>query len=391
VPTVLRAARAFLGGRLEADAWLVVDGERVVEVGTGRAPAPADVTLAHGTLAPGLVDLQVNGALGHEFATADDAAWAAVLTALPRHGVTTVLPTLISAPVEDLAGALERLGSRPRPADGAGWPGVHVEGPFLAPTRRGAHPAEHLVVPEPARLARLVVAGDGLLRVVTLAPELDGGLDAVATLVDAGVVASIGHSDADEATVRAAVDRGARLVTHLHNAQRPLGPRDAGVVGAALDDERLTLGLIADLHHVGATTLRLTFALAGDRVALVSDASPALGLAAGRSRFAGEELVVTDPELPPTRPDGTLAGSSLRLDAAVDNAIACGVAPEVALAAATRVPAGAIGLDDVGRIAAGARADLVWLDERWRTAATWIGGRLVHVTADGGLPGGAGR
>jgi N-acetylglucosamine-6-phosphate deacetylase len=359
----------------------VADGV-VTDVGSGPPRDRADVTLPDGLLLPGFVDLQVNGYFGVEFQTAAADGWARVAAGLPSTGTTALLPTLITAPVAVLAEALRAargfVGSLP--AGGARVLGVHVEGPFISPDRRGAHNPAWITDPTPAAVAELVTAGDGLLRLVTLAPERTGALDAIDLLVDAGVLVSVGHSDATAAQVAAAADHGARMVTHLFNAQRPLRHREPGVVGQALTDTRLTSGLIADLHHVAGSVCGLAFAAAPGRIALVTDAAAPAGMPPGEYLLGGES--VTQPPgsgVPPLRADGTLAGSSLRMDLAVANAVACGVALDDAVAAATRIPADLIGRPDLGRIAPGAAADLVWLSPQLSTRATWIGGRLAYT------------
>lgn len=381
---LITAPRILLVDRLEGPGWIRIEGERIVACGRGRPDAAPDVELPRGTLAPGLVDIQVNGAFGHDVAAADLDGWRELTTRLPETGVTAFVPTIITAPIERLVGVLERY-RRDRPeldaAGGARTLGMHVEGPFLAPGRHGAHPLDQLVAASDVRVDALLTAADGALAYHTLAPERPGGLDAVARLVAAGVRVAVGHSDATDAQVRAAADAGATLVTHLYNAQRPLHHRDPGVVGAALSDPRLTVGLIADLHHVAPTALRVAFTAAAGRVALVTDAIAAAGMAPGDYELAGQRLTVRA-DAPPVLEDGTLAGSVLRLDEAVGNVIGCGIDPAVALTAATRVPADALGEHERGRLASGARADLVWLDEDWRAVATWVGGRLVHVDGE---------
>ena len=403
------APRVLLGDRLVSDGWVAVAGGRVVEVGVGRPPAAPTRHLDEGVLAPGLVDAQVNGAFGVDLVDADDAAWDQVRAELPRTGVTAFVPTFITAPVPVLTAALQRARGRvgvpdlgapvvgkfrsggaagrtvPRsqarthsqePQPGARVLGIHVEGPFLAASRRGAHNAMHLADPSRETVAALLDAGGDALLYVTLAPERDGSLDAIRQLVAAGVRVAIGHSDADDAQAIAAVDAGASLVTHLYNAQRPLAHRDPGVVGVALSDPRLTCGLIVDLEHVAPTAVRLAFAAAAGRIMLVSDAIAALGMPPGTYALGGQPTEVRVGAAP-VRSDGTLAGSALRLDAAVANTIACGIDPAIALTAATRVPADALGVPDLGRLAAGAAADLVWLDEDWSTRVSWVAGGVV--------------
>jgi N-acetylglucosamine-6-phosphate deacetylase len=367
-----------------------VPGPKLVEltdgvigrVGAGWPPAPADVTLPDGYLLPGLVDLQVNGYFGVEFQTADAAGWADVARRLPATGTTSFVPTLITAPVDSLAAALRTAAgfTGALPADGARVLGVHLEGPFISPVRRGAHNPAWITDPTPTAIAALIEAGRGLLRLITLAPERPGALDAISQLVAAGVLVSVGHTDATAEQVAAAAERGARMVTHLFNAQRPLLHREPGVVGQALTDERLTSGLIVDLYHVAGPVCGLAFRAAPGRIALVTDAATPAGMPPGEYLLGGEPITLPPADgAPPVRHDGTLAGSALRLDVAIANAVRCGVPLAVAAAAATRIPADLIGRPELGRIAAGAVADLVWLSPELRTRATWIAGRLVYT------------
>lgn len=384
---VLTAPKVLLDDRLVTDGWVLLLGGRVAEVGVGRPPAAPARHLPDGVLAPGLVDAQVNGAFGTDLVDADDADWHRIRAALPRTGVTAFVPTFITAPVPDLAVALQRARGRAGVPDrgvastaqvppGARVVGIHVEGPFLADARRGAHDPRHLADPSPGSIEQLLAAGGDALLYVTLAPEREGALDAIRQLVDAGVRVAIGHSDADDDRTLAAVDAGATLLTHLYNAQRPFGHRDAGVVGVALSEVRLTCGLIVDLEHAAPTAVRVAFAAAGGRIMLVTDAIAALGMPPGTYTLGGQPTEVRAGAAP-VRADGTLAGSALRLDAAVANTIACGIDPAVALTAATRVPADALGASDLGRLAPGAAADLVWLDEDWSARTTWVAGNVV--------------
>jgi N-acetylglucosamine-6-phosphate deacetylase len=366
----------------------IADGA-IDAVGSGVPPRPADVTLDVGYLLPGFVDLQVNGYFGAEFQTADAASWTAVARGLPATGTTSFAPTLITAPVDRLAATLREARDivAELPPRGARVLGVHVEGPFIALQRRGAHNPAWITAPTPAAVAALVEAGGELLRLVTLAPELAGALAAIDQLTGAGVLVSVGHSDATAEQVALAADHGARMVTHLFNAQRPLGHREPGVVGQALTDGRLTSGLIADLHHVAAPVCGLAFRAAPGRIALVTDAAAPAGMPPGEYLLGGEPVLLPPGDgAPPVRADGTLAGSALRMDVAVGNAVACGVSLSVAVAAATRIPADLIGRPDLGRLAAGAAADLVWLGPDLRTRATWVAGELVY-TADRELTG----
>ena len=410
-PRVIPATAGPLAGpavAVLAPGYVDVTGGVICEVGQGPPPRRPSLALDHGVLVPGLVDLQVNGYFGVSFQDAGAGDWAAVSRRLPETGTTAHLPTLVTAPLPDLTAAARSAAAiiDGLPPGGARVLGLHLEGPFLAPARRGAHPADAIIPPSPDAVTALMEAAGPALAVVTLAPETPGGLDAVARLAAAGVRVSVGHSDATAAQVSAAAQAGARMVTHLFNAQSPLRHREPGVVGQALTDPRLTAGLIADLRHVSAAACLIAFAAAPGRIFLVTDAVASAGQPPGRHRLGGDPAEMRDapplglagpppgapagqdpgpnPELPdavpaPVLADGTLAGSALRLDQAVANLVAIGVPLATAVCAATRVPADLIGCPWLGRLAPGAAADLTWLGDDLRTRATWIAGRQVYA------------
>ena len=384
VVTAARLIPGTPGSGVVSPGYVVVAGGRITQAGHGPPPRPADVELPRGVLVPGFVDLQVNGYYGEEFGTAEAAGWAKVVSRLPETGTTAFLPTIITAPAGRLAASLRAAaglrGTLPR---GARVLGVHAEGPFISPFRNGAHNAAWITDPTPAAVEDLLRAGDGLLRLVTLAPERDGAIAAITRLTGAGVLVSVGHSDATAAQVAAAADAGARMVTHLFNAQRPMLHREPGVPGQALADTRLTSGLIADNHHVAAQVCAIAFAAAPGRICLVTDAAACAGMPPGRYLLGGEPIVLPPGDgVPPVRSDGTLAGSALRMDTAVANMVMAGAGLADAVAAASRVPADLIGRPDLGRIGPGAAADLVWLDDRLRTLAAWVAGDMVYSASE---------
>jgi N-acetylglucosamine-6-phosphate deacetylase len=387
-PKVVPAVPGPDGDAVLVPGYVGIDGGLITAVGEGEPPGRPDVALGHGVLLPGLVDLQVNGYFGVDLAAADAAGWEHVARSLPRTGTTAFLPTFVTAPLPELAATMR---SAAKFAGGlrdgrrrARVLGLHLEGPFLSPARAGAHRREWMVPPSPEAVAALVEAGKGLLRLVTLAPETAGGLAAVAALVEAGVAVSVGHSDATARQVAAAAGAGARMVTHLFNAQRPMHHREPGVVGQALADARLTSGLIVDLHHVAAEVCAIALAAAPGRICLVTDAAACAGMPPGRYQLGGGEVELPPGEgVPPVRPDGTLAGSALAMDRAVANAVSVGAPLPTAVAAATRIPADLIGRPDLGRLVPGAAADLAWLGDDLRALATWAGGEL----AVGSVPG----
>ena len=371
---IVPAARVLVDGALRPGA---------VRVEAGRIAAVLDEPAGEGTLTPGLVDIHSNGAFGVDFARADVPAFRRALAAMARRGTTAVQPTSITAPLPDLLAALDRCRdarSALAPAPDAGPVarvlGAHLEGPFLAATRRGAHRADWLCDPTPERLDPLLA--HPALTMVTLAPERPGAPEAIRRLVARGVRVSLGHTDATADVLRAGADAGATLVTHLFNAMRPFAHRDPGVPGAALTDPRLVLGLIGDGWHVHPLACRLAFQAAPGRVALVSDSVAPAGLPPGTVLPFGGLPCRLDEHGLGRREDGTISGAGTLLDEGVRRMIAAGLDPARVLDAATRVPARALGQDGLGRIAPGAHADLVLWDEAWRPRRVWVGGVEVH-------------
>ena len=370
------------GGRtLDADGrtdgrWVLLDGATIAATGTGEPPsADETVDLAGAWLTPGFVDLHLHGGGGHAFDDGPSAVRAG-LAVHRAHGTTRSLVSLAAAPVERLETALAAIADLGDPL----VLGVHLEGPFLAAARCGAHDPRHLRDPHPDDVPRLLAAGRGALRMVTLAPELPGGLDAVRRLAGAGVTVAVGHTEADLTTAAAAFDAGARVLTHAFNAMRGLGHREPGPVGAALRDERVTIELILDGAHVHPVVAGLLMSGAPGRVALVSDAMAPAGGPDGGYRLGGRDVTVRD-GVAVLAGTTTLAGSTLTLDTALRNALALGVDPVAAVAAVTAVPARALGLRDrLGRLAPGYAADVVVLGDDWTVRAVWAAGVRVAAT-----------
>lgn len=336
------------------DGELVGPAEVVVEGGLVRAVRPTDRPVDDVVVAPGFVDLQVNGMGAVDVSTADGDDWADLDASAASTGVTAWLPTVVSRPLDRYAGPLGRIDEAlrrdgPRPA----VLGVHLEGPFLG-GRPGAHDRRSLIDPDPDWLRSL----PDTVRLVTLAPERSGAVDAVRLLTGRGTVVSLGHSSADVGTTVAAFDAGATMVTHLFNAMAPLHQREPGIAGAALADDRVTAGLVADLVHVHPAWITTAFRTKGPgRVALVTDA-----VAWQARRLADLDIALVDGA--PRLPDGTIAGSALTMDAAVRNVVdRAGVPLADALRAAATTPADALGDASRGRLAPGARADIVVLDD----------------------------
>ncbi len=358
----MASARRFLiAGRLLAPGEVVAGGA-FVEVEDGviarfgpraalELPAGAAVEALgdDAWLCPGFVDLQVNGGGGGDLMAGADAVLVAGRAHLAR-GTTAWCPTVITSECEVMMKALEGVAAaveRAEREDPASLPaclGIHVEGPFLAPATRGVHDQFALRDPDPAEVDEWQAAARGRIRLVTLAPERPGGLEAVRALVARGIAVSIGHTEATADVVRAAADAGARLVTHTFNAMRPLHHREVGPAGVALLDERLHPAVIADGLHVGADALRLFHRLAGTRGFLVTDAASPAGLPPGaRESFTIGLSPVYYEEGRVTDDAGRLAGSALTMDVAVATyARLAGATPEASLRMATEGPAWAL-------------------------------------------------
>jgi N-acetylglucosamine-6-phosphate deacetylase len=288
----------------------------------------------------------------------------------------------VSRPEGELREAVARLAddvASPPSEPLARLVGIHLEGPFLSRVRRGAHQETALRPPDPAELDSLLDAGRGLVRTVTIAPELPGALDLIGRLVETGIVAAIGHTDADADQIRAAVDAGASAMTHTYNAMQPLHHRRPGAVGMAMDLPQLTCELILDLVHVDPVAARaLVHAAGADRICLVTDAMAATGMSDGSYELGGQTVEVVDGQVR-VQGTSTLAGSTLTMDTAVANAIAhLRLDVPTAVAMATVVPARLLRGVDVGRIHAGGPADLVRLDDDGRLRTVWISGQPVE-------------
>ncbi len=375
--------------------WLEIEGSRVVAAGDGRPVVGAGggvvaggqgrpigtgsdsrtegVDLGGRYVAPGFVDMHVHGGGGASFV--DDPQTAVDFHR--RHGTTTCLASLVTGAVPEMAKQIAAL--VPLVDDGR-LAGVHLEGPFLAAARCGAHDPSLLRPPSPGDVATLLDAGAGAVRMVTIAPELPGALEAIRRIVDGSAVAALGHTDATYDQARAALDAGATVGTHLFNAMRPLHHREPGVITALLDSD-VTVELVADNVHVHPALVAWVMrAAAPARVALITDAIAAAGAGDGEYRLGGLDVTVRE-GVARLAGGGAIAGSTLTQDVALRNAVAAGVPLVDAVAALTSVPARALGLS-AGSLEVGSPADLVLLDDDLVVAAvmargTWIAQHLA--------------
>jgi N-acetylglucosamine-6-phosphate deacetylase len=354
---------------------VAIAGSRIASVDQALA-GPESVDLGDRWLAPGFIDTHVHGGAGAQCNTDDPAEVEAMAGFHAEHGTTAMLATTVAATVHELEAALRAIAA----CDSPTVFGAHLEGPFLSQERPGAMNPDTFITPDTAALARLMEAAGGVVRMMTLAPELPGSLELIGALIQENVVVSVGHSDARYDEVVAAARAGARSVTHTYNAMSPLHHREPGVVGAALDLAELNCELICDGIHVSPTALRLVMAAKGrEGVRLVTDAMQAAGMADGSYRLGGADVEVVEGRAT-IAGGGAIAGSTLTMDAAVRSAVEflnVSVADAVALASSS--PARLLGLhDSKGSIAPGFDADLVVLDEGLRCSATMVGGTWVH-------------
>lgn len=364
VPTL-----AIRGGSVD----VLIEGERIAAAVSGStAGATLDATGCR--VFPGFVDLQCNGGFGVDFTTSPEDAHV-VAARLPETGVTSFLPTIITAPKDVMLRAVTELDVLRGSSPGARSLGVHVEGPFINALRGGAHPLRYIRPPDIAEANRWTASGN--VAMVTLAPELDKALDVVAVLSSAGVVVSCGHCDMSVAELDDAIAAGATAATHLYNAMGSMSARSPGSAGAVLANGSLMAGIIADGLHVSPEMIAIAWhSLGPERLFLVTDAIAALGLPHGPFRV-GDTVVHVDEDGPRTV-RGVLAGSVLRMDEAVRNLIAfTGCSTADAVAAATTNPARLLGRSDVGALQPGAYGDVVLLDGDNRVAATVVGGRVL--------------
>lgn len=367
---------------------VLVEDDRITAVGARdqvRIPASARrVEAGECAIAPGFIDIHVHGAGGRDLMEPERAAVETVSATLARGGTTSYYATTVTAPQSDTARALEFLSgciaeAAGSPAAAAQPLGIHMEGPYISVKRRGVHPAESIVEPALEAYRKLARAAHGMLRIMTIAPELAEAPEVIAEMIRDGVRPSLGHTDATYEEAERAVELGARQATHMFNAMRPFSHRDPGIIGAVLTDTRIKAELIADLVHVDPTAIRVLHQSKGDGgIVLISDGLSGTGMPDGFYPVAGFLVEVKEGVC---RYQGTLAGSVLTLDRAVRNMRRIlGLRPEQALQMATRNTAELLGIADrKGVLRPGADADLLILDNELRLRAVYARGVSVAI------------
>jgi N-acetylglucosamine-6-phosphate deacetylase len=381
---VLLSDAVFTPTERLAPAWVHVRGGQIAAMGEGEPPdgVPTLRLPPDAMLAPGFVDVHVHGGGGSQVGP-DPHEVAGVARFHARHGTTGLLATTVPGPEAELVQTVRAVAAVARRGepDAARVLGCHLEGPFVSPERPGALDVRHLRAPNRTLFDALLDAGSGTVQTIVIAPELPGALELIAAAAAEGVVVAVGHTDATYEQAQAAFDHGARAATHLFNAMPPLHHREPGAAGAVLATPRVTAELIADGIHLHPATLRVAHAAKGpDRLVLITDAMLAAGLPDGEYALGGQPVAVTAGEA--RTAGGSLAGSTLTMDRAVQvSVMEAGIPLPDALTMASATPAALLGLGQVkGRIAPGADADLVVLDEECLAIGTMIGGQWAHAT-----------
>ncbi|GFE15032.1 N-acetylglucosamine-6-phosphate deacetylase [Streptomyces glebosus] len=367
--TILAGARIARPSGVVERGRIAVEGGRIGDVHSrdldlAEGVAGSVVDLSGHLIVPGFVDMHVHGGGGGSFSSADPEECMTAVETHRRHGTTSMVASTVTGELTDLARQAAVLAELVQQGELAG---IHFEGPFISPHRCGAHQPELLRDPDPADVRKLLDAAHGTASMMTVAPELPGGLESVRLLADAGVIAAIGHTDSSYDATREAIDAGATVATHLFNAMPALGHRAPGPVAALLEDERITVELINDGTHLHPAVLQLAVREAGDgRVAFITDAMGAAGMNDGRYPLGPMQVEVRDgvARISEGPTAGSIAGSTLTLDRAFQRAVTVdGLTVDQAVQALSATPARLLGIDDrAGALQTGKDADLVVLD-----------------------------
>lgn len=374
-PIAIYASRILTPMEEIADGVIIVEGTTITGLGhrdETRVPEGAVDYVAPGVVIPGFVDIHIHGAGGHDVMEASERALERITTTAARHGTTSIVATTVTAPIADtcksLAGITEYIAAHEscesvteNPKLAAQILGIHLEGPFISKSKRGVHPADAIERPSADLLKEFLEAAQNRVKIVTVAPELPGALELIGTLVKGGMVAAMGHTDADYEQARAAIQAGARHTVHIFNAMRQFTHRDPGILGAVMTDPDVTAEVIADGVHVAGPAIQVLIGTKGfDTVILASDGTSATGMPDGHYRLGTMDVTVKGGVC--QNSEGKLAGSTLTLDRALRFIVGIGAPLPEAVRMATILPARRLGLaGKKGILAPGADADIVAL------------------------------
>ncbi|GED69298.1 N-acetylglucosamine-6-phosphate deacetylase [Brevibacillus reuszeri] len=381
----LRGAVIANGAEI-TDGLVVIEGSTIRFAGEARefsGELPESIIQVDGWICPGFMDIHMHGIDGHDTMDGTPESLQAISKALTRFGVTSFLATTMTAPYEQIEPVLASIAQSSRLGlDGAEVVGIHLEGPWINPLYKGAQKEENISLPKLAAVRRLYELAEGLIKVVTIAPEQPEALDAIAWLKEQGVIVSAGHTGASFAQATQAVEAGVRHFTHCFNAMTGLHHREPGVVGAAMYHEQLSTELIADGIHVHPAVMNILYRVkTAGRLALVSDSMRAAAMGEGSYDLGGQEVHVHENQA--KLADGTLAGSILTLNRAVCNMVTLSKVPlPEAVEMASHTPATILGLGErKGRLAAGYDADITVLDQQFHVNMTFVAGKRVYQRA----------
>jgi N-acetylglucosamine-6-phosphate deacetylase len=384
---LLHVAQAFTPSSQIPDAGILIrDG--VIELigprqGMSVPPDTEEISATTLTAVPGFLDIHIHGAGGHDVMEGSEEALAAVTRTVASHGTTSILATTVTASLDDTYRSIEGISRYIAQQHTTDEPraevlGIHFEGPFLSPERRGVHPAEFLLLPSAEVLEKLLQTSAGNARILTLAPELLGATPCIEAARSAGLVVAMGHTDATYEQARAAIARGVHHAVHVYNAMRPFSHRDSGVLGAILTSPVVSAEMIADGVHVEEAAMRLLLQAKGPGcVILVSDGISATGMPDGTYTLGKFQVEVAGGVV--RNSEGKLAGSTLTLDRALRNIVGLGISMPAALGMLTTNPASLLGIEfKKGALRFGADADIVLLDEALQVSNVWVRGVRLH-------------
>ncbi|HTS11348.1 MAG TPA: N-acetylglucosamine-6-phosphate deacetylase [Candidatus Limnocylindrales bacterium] len=385
-PIAIYASRVLTPQDEMTDAVILVEGGRIVALGhRDQVTVPEgalDYVAAGMTVVPGFVDIHIHGAGGHDVMEANARALDRVTMTVARHGTTSIVATTVTAPTDDTCKSLEGIARYIHKREASEEPGhlaaeilgIHLEGPFISKAQRGVHPPESIAKPSAEVLGKFLEAAEGFVRMITVAPEVAGGIELVTQAAESGLVVGMGHTDATYEQAMTAIRAGAHHAVHTYNAMRPFSHRDPGVLAAVMTDPEVTAEIIADLVHVAPPAIQVLLGTKGfDTVLAVSDGTAATGMPDGHYRLGTMEVEVRDGVC--RNSEGKLAGSTLTLDRALRNLVSVGVPLADAVRMATILPARRLGLaGKKGIIAVGSDADLVVLTPDLRVAGVMTRG-----------------
>jgi len=361
------------------EAYILVDGNKIVDVRLEKPDGIRDLCRYDDyILAPGLVDIHIHGGFGVDLTYSRIKEILELSKRLPEMGITSYIPSTVTDSFEHIEAAIKNINEASRAHAGSRILGIHLEGPYLNPIRGGAQPREHIRKPSLEEFERFYAAGNRLIKRITVAPEIDGGVDFIRYVVKTfKVKVSLGHTDATYEQTLRAIEAGANIITHLFNGMREYHHREPGIIGAALTTRNIYTEIIADFIHLHPATINLVLKCKGpNKTILISDATPGAGLPDGDYILGLNKVIIRDGVA--KTEGGSLAGSTIMLMRAVQNVMKLGLSLKDALSMATTSPCNAMGFKDVGRIARGCKADFIVLDKQLNVVETYIDGKRIY-------------